>query len=92
MQMILISIPRSSINKYDQLLRYFLENNKKFIAIFDADGDLTKEKWKRKILAKKNDIEDVSEELKIEFLLFLVKLIFLLIILQQKVCLRMRIN
>ncbi|MEK7624153.1 MAG: AAA family ATPase [Patescibacteria group bacterium] len=55
--------PGSSINKYDQLLRDYLANNKKFIAIFDADGDLTKENGKGKYWQKKY-IEDVSEELK----------------------------
>ena len=44
--------PGSSINKYDQLLRDYLANNKKFIAIFDADGDLTKENGKGKYWQK----------------------------------------
>lgn len=40
--------PGSGVSAYDQLLRDYLANNKKFIAIFDADGNLTKENSKGK--------------------------------------------
>ena len=55
--------PGSGVSAYDQLLRDYLANNKKFIAIFDADGDLTKENGKGKYWKRKYT-EDVSEELK----------------------------
>lgn len=55
--------PGAWVWKYENILREYLVNNRRFIAVFDADWDLTKneDKWK---YWQKYYIDNISHELK----------------------------
>ena len=51
--------PGASVDKYENIFREYLAHNKKFIAVFDADGDNSRGGKG----AKKRYIENISQEL-----------------------------